>query len=668
MDHVAAITRVKDLRRQLLEADKAYYALAQPVISDKTYDEYMNELIRLECEFDLHEPDSPSVRVGGRINKKFSQVQHPHKMMSLSNTYSEEEIDQFDRRVNDNLGHNDYTYVIELKFDGMATRLRYENGLLVLGASRGDGAVGDDITDNIKTVRDVPLRLLGNNYPEVLEIRGEMYMEKASFVRLNLEREENGEETFANPRNFTAGTMKLQDTSIVSSRPIRFFAYDALLEGRQDLSQLDKLHLLKAWGLPVHPKAIHCTTIGSIHDVLREWNTERHDLPFETDGAVIKINEDRYRDILGSTAKAPRWAIAYKFEPEQVSTRLLDITLQVGRLGTITPVAELDPVQLAGTTVKRASLHNEEEIHRKDIRVGDLVRVEKAGEIIPQVVERIEEPGAVRNEMFKMPSNCPSCANKLVKLPDEVAHRCLNPECPPQVRNRIEHFASRQAMDIDGMGVSMVDQIVSAGLTTSYADIYDLTYDALIKLDRVADKSVNNLLAAIQDSKNKPYEKLIFALGIRHVGVTVARDLAMHFPHIDLLMNATIEDFININSIGPRIAESLRTFFHEPVNIEIIERLKRAGLTLVGSAQTVTSTILEGKTVVLTGTLPTLQRAQAEELIRVHGGKTSSSISKKTSMVLAGEAAGSKLDKANQLGVVVIDEVTFLKMIGHLDV
>jgi DNA ligase (NAD+) len=402
--------------------------------------------------------------------------------------------------------------------------------------------------------------------------------------------------------------------------------------------------------------------------VIREWNNERHDLPFETDGAVIKINEDRYRDILGSTAKAPRWAIAYKFEPEQVSTRLLDITLQVGRLGTITPVAELDPVQLAGTTVKRASLHNEDEIHRKDIRVGDLVRVEKAGEIIPQVVERIEEPGAVRTEMFKMPSNCPSCANKLVKLPDEVAHRCLNPECPPQVRNRIEHFASRQAIDIDGMGVSMVDQIVSAGLTTSYADIYDLTYDALIKLDRVADKSVNNLLAAIQESKNKPYEKLIFALGIRHVGVTVARDLAMHFPDIDLLMNATVEDFININSIGPRIAESLRTFFHEPVNIEIIERLKRAGLTLVGSAQTVTSTILEGKTVVLTGTLPTLQRAQAEELIRVHGGKTSSSISKKTSMVLAGEAAGSKLDKANQLGVVVIDEVTFLKMIGHLDV
>jgi DNA ligase (NAD+) len=665
MDHAAAVNRVNDLRRQLHAADKAYYELDQPFISDKTYDELMNELIRLENEFGLHEPDSPSVRVGGRINKKFVQVRHPHKMMSLSNTYSEEEIDQFDRRVKDNLGHSEFTYLIELKFDGMATRLRYEDGVLVLGASRGDGTVGDDITDNVRTVRDVPLRLSGTNYPAILEIRGEMYMEKAAFARLNQEREENGEETFANPRNFTAGTMKLQDTAVVASRPIRFFAYDAILEGRQDLSQLEKLHMLQSWGLPVHPKAVHCPDIGSVHEVIRKWDSERHDLPFETDGAVIKINEDRYRDILGSTAKAPRWAIAYKFEPEQVATRLLDITLQVGRLGTITPVAELEPVLLAGTTVKRASLHNEEEIHRKDIRIGDLVLVEKAGEIIPQVVERIEEPGTLRTEMFKMPTHCPSCAHVLVKLADEVAHRCLNPECPPQVRNRIEHFASRQAMDIDGMGESMVDQIVTAGLATTYADIYDLTYDALIKLDRVADKSVNNLLTAIEASKKQPYEKLIFALGIRHVGVTVARDLALNFPDIDTLMNAAVEDLTNINSIGPRIAESLKVFFGNPANLEIIERLKRAGLTLWGSAPTIASALLEGKTVVLTGTLPTLQRAQAEELIRLHGGKTSSSVSKKTDLVLAGESAGSKLDKAQQLGVRVVDEATFLQMIGQ---
>jgi DNA ligase (NAD+) len=665
MDHVVAANRVKDLRRQLHEADKAYYELAQPFISDKTYDELMSELIRLEQEFGLYEPDSPSVRVGGRVNKKFNQVHHPHRMMSLSNTYSEEEIDQFDRRVRDNLGHGDYTYLIELKFDGMATRLRYENGLLILAATRGDGTVGDDITDNVRTVRDVPLRLWGNDVPKVIEIRGEMYMEKDAFARLNQEREENGEETFANPRNFTAGTMKLQDTAIVASRPIRFFAYDAIFEGRQDLSQVDKLNILKGWGLPVHPKTVHCTQISHVHEVIRKWDSERHDLPFETDGAVIKINEDRYRDILGNTAKAPRWAIAYKFEPEQASTRLLDITLQVGRLGTITPVAELEPVLLAGTTVKRASLHNEEEIHRKDIRVGDLVLVEKAGEIIPQVVERINEPDAVRSDIFRMPGTCPSCSHALVKLPDEVAHRCINPICPPQVRNRIEHFASRQAMDIDGMGESMVDQIVSAGLATSYADIYDLTYEALIKLDRVADKSVNNLLAAIETSKKQPFEKLVFALGIRHVGATVARDLAMHFPTIDTLMKAPAEELMNIDSIGPRIAESVVLFFSETENITIVERLRSAGLTMSGSAPTFVSTILEGKTVVLTGTLPTLQRAQAEELIRLHGGKTSSSVSKKTDLVLAGEAAGSKLDKAKQLGVAVVDEATFLQMIGQ---
>jgi DNA ligase (NAD+) len=665
MDHVAAAKRVEHLRRQLHEADKAYYELDQPFISDKTYDELMSELVRLEKEFGFFEPDSPSLRVGGRINKKFNQVQHPHRMMSLSNTYSEEEIDQFDRRVRDNLGHGDFTYLIELKFDGMATRLRYESGILALAATRGDGTTGDDITDNVRTVRDVPLRLWGNDLPDVLEVRGEMYMEKDAFSRLNQEREENGEETFANPRNFTAGTMKLQDTAIVASRPIRFFAYDAIFEGRQDLSQVDKLNMLKEWGLPVHPKAVHCNEISQVHEIIKIWDTERHDLPFETDGAVIKINEDRFRDILGNTAKAPRWAIAYKFEPEQASTRLLDITLQVGRLGTITPVAELEPVLLAGTTVKRASLHNEEEIHRKDIRVGDLVLVEKAGEIIPQVVERIEEPGVVRSSMFRMPNICPSCSHALVKLPDEVAHRCINPICPPQVRNRIEHFASRQAMDIDGMGESMVDQIVSAGLATSYADIYDLTYDALIKLDRVADKSVTNLLAAIEESKKKPFEKLVFALGIRHVGATVARDLAMHFIDIDSLMKAHVDDLISIDSIGPRIAESVVLFFKEPVNVNIVARLRGAGLTMSGTALSVVSNLLEGKTIVLTGTLPTLQRAQAEELIRLHGGKTSSSLSKKTDLLLAGEAAGSKLDKARQLGVAIVDESTFLQMIGH---
>ncbi len=665
MDNVAAAKRVDELRRQLNEADRAYYDLARPVISDKSYDEMMAELIRLEQEHGLLSQDSPSLRVGGRVNKKFNQVRHPVRMMSLSNTYSEQEVDQFDKRVRDNLGHSDFTYLVELKFDGMATRLRYEAGMLVLAATRGDGSTGDDITDNARTVRDVPLRLVGGEYPDTVEIRGEMYMEKEAFAQLNNEREENGEETFANPRNFTAGTMKLQDTSVVASRPIRFFAYDVIFEDRRDLSQLQKLDMMKSWGLPVHPRAILCSDIAKVHEVIKKWSTERHDLPFETDGAVIKVNEDRFRDILGNTAKAPRWAIAYKFEPEQAKTRLLDITLQVGRLGTITPVAELDPVFLAGTTVKRASLHNEEEIHRKDIRVGDLVLVEKAGEIIPQVVEHIDEPGIKRSEKFRMPHDCPSCGHALVKLPEEVAHRCTNPLCPPQVRNRIEHFASRHAMDIEGLGESMVDQLVTAGLATSYADIYDLGYDDLIGLERMADKSVKNLLDAIEASKNQPYERLIFALGIRHVGATVARDLALHFPDIDRLMMAGVEELTNIDSIGPRIAESVVSFFEEKAHIEMIDRLKAAGLTMKGEAPTKASAHLVGLTIVLTGTLPTLARSEAEELIRLHGGKTSSSVSKKTDLVLAGEAAGSKLEKAHQLGIRVVDEATFLQMIDH---
>ncbi len=665
MDNDAAAKRVDELRRQLNEADRAYYDLAQPLISDKSYDELMAELIKLENQHGLFSPDSPSLRIGGRVNKKFNQVQHPIRMMSLSNTYSEQEVDQFDRRVRDSLGHSDFTYLVELKFDGMATRLRYEKGVLVLAATRGDGTTGDDITDNVRTVRDVPLRLTGADYPDILEVRGEMYMEKKAFAQLNHEREENGEETFANPRNFTAGTMKLQDTSIVASRPIRFFAYDVIIDDRRDLNQSQKLSLMKSWGLPVHPRAIHCDEIGMVHDVIARWSTERHDLPFETDGAVIKVNEDRFRDLLGNTAKAPRWAIAYKFEPEQAKTRLLDITLQVGRLGTITPVAELEPVLLAGTTVKRASLHNEEEIHRKDIRKGDLVLVEKAGEIIPQVVERIDEPGTVRSDMFRMPENCPSCGHKLVKLPDEVAHRCMNPLCPPQIRNRIEHFASRHAMDIEGLGESMVDQLVTAGLATSYADVYDLRYEDLIALERMADKSVKNLLEAIEASKNQPYERLIFALGIRHVGATVARDLAAHFPDIDQLLKATVEELTTIDSIGPRIAESVVFFFGEEANIAMVNRLISAGLTMKGAAAVKASSLLEGLTVVLTGTLPTLARSEAEELIRLHGGKTSSYVSKKTDLVLAGEAAGSKLDKAQQLGVRVVDEATFLQMIGQ---
>jgi len=665
MDVIQAADRVEALRSILRQADLAYYDHAQPVMSDRSYDQLMFELIDIENRFGLQTPDSPSHRVGGGLNKKFTQVTHPVRMMSLSNTYNADELRQFDQRIKDILGHSDFSYLVELKFDGMATRLRYENGVLVLGATRGNGQTGDDITVNVKTVRDIPLMLSGRNIPDLVEVRGELYMEKAAFAALNLEREENGEETYANPRNFTAGTMKLLDSGIVASRPIRFFAYDVLLEDQRNIQQVQKMEWMHSWGLPVHPLTKACSTIEEVLNVIETWNEKRHELPFETDGAVVKVNENKLHELLGSTAKSPRWAIAYKFEPEQAQTRLLDITLQVGRLGTITPVAELDPVFLAGTTVKRASLHNEEEIHRKDIRVGDLVVIEKAGEIIPQVVERVDEPTSKRSETFSMPVDCPACSHPLIKYEDEVAWRCINPGCPPQIRNRIEHFASRMAMDIEGLGESMVDQLVSAGLIQTYADIYTLKYDQLIHLDRMADKSVTNLLEAIEKSKKQTFDRLLFALGIRHVGTTVARDLATHFPSIDVLMKTSSETFIAIDSIGPKIAESIVQFFSNPLNIDIIGRLKEYGLNLKGTEKVVLSSVLTGKTIVITGTLPTLSRTQAEEMIRDHGGKTSSSVSKNTDLLLAGEAAGSKLDKAKALNVQIIDEDAFLRLISH---
>lgn len=663
MNRESAQARVVELRHQLQQADQAYYALAQPIMSDRSYDALMDELITLEQAFDLQSPDSPSHRVGGVINKAFGQVSHPQRMMSLANTYTADEVLQFDKRIKERLGHDRFTYLVELKFDGMATRLRYEKGVLVLGATRGDGSVGDDITTNIKTVRDIPLILQGEALADVIEIRGEMFIETEAFAQINADRQENGEEPFANPRNFTAGTMKLQDSKTVASRPIRFFAYDLVMED-PSLTQTGKLDLLRSWGLPVHPKAVACKNIEEVLEVIKTWETQRLHLPFETDGAVVKLNETVYHDQLGATAKAPRWAMAFKFEPEQATTRLLGITLQVGRLGTITPVAELEPVLLAGTTVKRASLHNEEEIHRKDVRIGDLVRIEKAGEIIPQVVERVAEAGQTRAEPFKMPVHCPECHQALVKQADEVAWRCINLECPAQVRHRIEHFASRHAMNIEGLGESVVDSLVREGLVHTYADIYDLTQAQIAKLERMAEKSAHNLLQAIINSKKRPYDRLLYGLGIRHVGTTVARDLALHFPTLDALQRARLEQLTTIDSIGPKIAESVVDFFNIPGNLDILQRLKQAGLITQGVQQERLSDLFKDKVIVLTGTLETMTRSEAEALIRSHGGKPSSSVSKSTSFVIAGEAAGSKLDKAQSLGIPILSEIEFKDLLN----
>ncbi|WP_069132601.1 NAD-dependent DNA ligase LigA [Rhodohalobacter halophilus] len=663
MNRNEAKARAEELRRLIEDANKAYYQEAQPFISDREFDEALAELERIEEKFDLKSEGSPTLRVGGEPSSDFPNVRHPQPMLSLDNTYNEEELRDFDRRVREILGKIDFTYAVEMKFDGASIRLRYEYGKFVLGATRGDGETGDDITRNLKTIKDIPLKVTGG--PDILEIRGEAYMEKEAFVRLNEYRDENGLQPFANPRNSTAGSLKMQDPREVARRPLKFFAFDLLLEDQSEYpTQVSKMELLKELGFPVSKHFKVCRSIDDIFDVIDEWNEIRHELPYEIDGVVVKVNEDRYRDELGRTSKAPRWAIAYKFEAEQASTVLESITLQVGRLGKITPVAELKPVQLAGTTVKRASLHNEDEILRKDIRPGDTVVIEKAGEIIPQVLSVVNPDREGRSASFSMPEQCPACSEKLVKLDDEVAWRCINPQCPPQVRERIKHFASRDAMDIDGLGEAIVEQLINAELIETYADLYRLKKEELIPLERMAEKSAQNLIDAIEKSKEQPLERLIYALGIRFVGKTVARDLASHFKTMDQLMEADEETMTEIDSIGPKIAESVALFFGNEKNIELINRLRDAGLNFEMSESETVSNLLEGKKFVLTGTLPTLTRKEASEMIEQHGGSTSSSVSKNTDFLLAGESAGSKLAKAEKLGVPVLDETSFFEMIG----
>ncbi len=665
MDQDRAQQRIKELKDLLQQANKAYYNNAQPFMSDKEFDEKLKELEALENEFNIHDPNSPTKRVGGETSSQFDTVQHPVPLLSLDNTYNEEELNDFDKRVQKILEHNDYEYLAELKFDGASLRLRYENGELVLGATRGDGQKGDDITKNVKTIQDIPLQLTGK-FPPVVEVRGEAFMEGEAFARLNQKREEEGLSTFANPRNSTAGSLKMQDPKAVAQRPIRFFAFDLLFDEEDNsLTQWKITELIKEFGLPVNEYPRVCSSMDEVHEVIKEWDKLRHKLSYETDGVVIKINQTHLREQLGSTSKFPRWAIAYKFEAEQASTAINNITLQVGRLGTITPVAELEPVLLAGTTVKRASLHNEDEIHRKDIRIGDTVIVEKAGEIIPQVISVVNPDRKNRSAEFEFPKACPACNAELIKYEGEVAWRCVNPECPPQIRIKIEHFAARDALDIEGLGESVVDQLVTEGLISNYADLYDLKLEQIIPLERMAEKSAQNLIDGIDKSKEQPFEKVLYALGIRFVGKTVAKDLAEAFVTLDKLKSATEEELLAVDSIGPRIAASVIDFFRNEINQKIIGRLVTAGLQFKAEEKELASNVLEGKKIVMTGTLPTLSRNEAKQLIEKHGGKTASSVSKNTDFVLAGESAGSKLTKAQDLGITVLDEDAFLKMINE---
>jgi DNA ligase (NAD+) len=661
------IERVEELRRQIREHDYRYYVLAEPIISDFEYDMLMRELIELERQYpELVTPDSPTQRVGGAPTKEFPTVTHPVPMLSLNNAFTIEEIRDFDRRVAELLEGEKYRYVAELKFDGVAVRLKYENGILVLGATRGDGVQGDDITNNIKTIRSIPLRLINPDEKFLnIEVRGEVYMNKVDFEKLNEEREQVGEKIFANPRNATAGTLKLQDPKLVAQRPLRFFAYYLMAEGVELESHYENLQILKRLGFPVCEHVKLCESIDEVIEFWRYWEERRDELPYEIDGIVVKVDSIRQQEILGAIAKSPRWAIAFKFTPRQAQTKLLGITLQVGRVGTITPVAELQPVPLGGVIITRATLHNEDYIKEKDIRVGDTVIVERSGEVIPKIVGVVLEKRPPDAVPFVFPKNCPVCGGPIERPAGEANYYCENPECPAQVRARIEHFASRGAMDIEGLGEAIVDKLVTLGFLKNYADIYDLHKHKakLVRIEGFGEKSVQNLLNSIENSKKQPFHRVLYALGIRYVGSETAKLLADAFGSIDKLMNASVEQISSVYGIGPRIAESVYKFFHDERNLELIKRLKEAGLNFEVKPEEKAKKKLAGKTFVFTGTLKNFTREEAKEKVEELGGKVSNSVSRKTDYVVVGENPGSKYDKARQLGVKIITEEEFLELI-----
>ncbi len=660
--------QIESLREEIRAHDYRYYVLADPTISDFEYDKLLKRLADLEAAHpDLVTPDSPTQRVGGEPTKIFNQVRHPVPMLSLANTYSEEDLMDFDRRVRGLLGDVAYEYVSELKFDGVALRLIYEKGVLVLAATRGDGETGDDITANVRTIRSVPLKLKLSRETEAysnIEVRGEVLMNREGFQRMNREREENGEKTFANPRNATAGTLKLQDPKEVARRPLRFFSY-YLISGEAEVgSQWESLQLLKKLGLPVSEHAKLCRGIDGVIDNARYWENERDRLPFEIDGNVVKVNSFEAQRTLGAVARNPRWAIAYKFAARQATTVLRDIVVQVGRIGTVTPVAELEPVYLAGSTISRATLHNEDYIKEKDVRVGDTVVVEKSGDVIPAIVGYVKEKRPGGTKPYRFPRKCPACGEPVVRGEGEAAYYCENFECPAQVRGRIEHFASRRAMDIEGMGESVVDQLVTAGLLKSIADIYDLPRHRreLEALDRWGRKSVDNIISSIEKSKSRPFSKLVFGLGMRHVGERTAQLLTEHFGSMDELMNADEDKLQFVSDIGPAIADSVHRYFQDGRNRELIARLRGAG-TRFQEDVVKKGGRLSGKTFVVTGTLAAYKRDEARELIESLGGKVTESVSRNTDYVVVGENPGSKYDKAQKLKIAILDEEQFKKLI-----
>ena len=655
---------IQHLRDEIRRHDYLYYVEASPAIPDREYDRLLEELGRLEAAHpELVTPDSPTQRVGGQPIAGFQTVHHRRPMLSIDNTYNEDEVREFDARVRRGLGEAKFHYLVDPKVDGVAMSLRYEDGRLVQAATRGDGVTGDDVTNNVRTIRTLPLVLRGENIPPVLEVRGEVYWPRKAFAAVNAQRAAEGKDTFANPRNGAAGTLKQLDPRIVAARGLAFMSHGfGEMSFRPADSAFETMEKMKSWGLPVNSHARRCASVEEVMAVIHDWATRRHEVDYETDGMVVKVDEMDLRDELGATSKYPRWCIAYKYEAQRAATVAYLINCNVGRTGQITPVANFNPVQLSGTTVVKASLHNYDQVKRLDIRQGDTVLVEKAGEIIPQVIQVDFAKRPPEAQPVEPPPNCPACGTPTVRDAGGVAIRCVNPECPAQLLSRLEFFGGRDQMDIEGLGPAVVEQLVAGGMVRHFADLYRLTKDNLLALERMGDKSADNLLAAIAASKDRGLARLLAALGVRHVGSRASEVLAGHFGDIARIMEASAEG-LQVPEIGPVIAQSAYDFLHSDAGREAIEQLKQVGVKMTAdtAGRPAGPQTLAGKSVVITGVLKNYGRADAEAAVKAAGGRPTSSVSKSTSFVVAGADAGSKLDKARLLGVEVIDEEEFTK-------
>lgn len=661
--------RIEKLREEIEQHNYNYFVLNQPTISDAEYDRLLRELQQLEEQFpQFKSPTSPTQRVGAPPQTEFKTVRHSMPMLSLANAFSDEEVREFDARVKKLAERDQIEYVAEPKFDGLAVELVYEDGVFVLGSTRGDGETGEDVTANLKTIKSIPLKLHAPNLPipKKLEVRGEVYMELEDFRRLNEAREEAGEPPFANPRNAAAGSLRQLDPMITAQRRLHMFCYDVgQTIGIEFHTQEELLKTLPLYGLRVCPIYKVCKNIDEALEFYREMQERREQLPYEADGVVIKVNDFRIREIVGEVSRHPRWAIAYKFPPKQATTRVKDIVVQVGRTGKLTPVAVLEPVPLGGVTVQHATLHNQDEIDKKDIRIGDWVLIQRAGDVIPEVVQPIISRRTGTEKKFTIPEHCPVCGDKVVRLPDEVDYRCVNISCPARLKESILHYAAKGAADIEGLGERWVEALMNAGLVQEIPDLYKLKERVieLVRLERMGAKLAENLLKAIEKSKRISLARFLYGLGIRHVGEHLAELLAKRFRSLDALMNASEEELLTVEEVGPTVAQSIRSFFQDEHNREMIRKLRDAGVQIIEEISPQTTGALAGKTFVFTGTLKTMTRGQAEALVKALGGRVSSSVSRKTDYVVAGEDPGSKLEKARALGVTVLSEEEFRKLI-----